>query len=35
MVSLKDVAKKLSKEYKMHDLIIKSDIKPNYERLAC
>ena len=35
MASIKDIAKKLNKEYKMDDLIVKSDIKPNYERLAC
>lgn len=35
MVSIKDIAKKISKEYKMDDLIVKSDIKPQYERLAC
>ena len=35
MASIKDIAKKISKEYKMDDLIVKSDIKPNYERLAC
>jgi recombination protein RecA len=35
MASLKDIAKKLNREYKMDDLITVSDIKPNYERLAC
>ena len=35
MASLKDIAKKLNREYKMDDLITVSDVKPNYERLAC
>ena len=35
MASIADIAKKLNKEYKMDDLCIKSDIKPQYERLAC
>ena len=35
MVSIRDVAKKLNKEYHMDDLVIKSTIKPEYERLAC
>lgn len=35
MLSIRDVAKKLNKEYKMDDLVIKSTIKPEYERLAC
>ena len=35
MVSIRDVAKKLNKEYHMDDLVIKSTIKPEYERLDC
>lgn len=35
MLSIRDVAKKLNKEYRMDDLVIKSTIKPEYERLAC
>lgn len=34
MASISDIVKKLNKEYKTDSLIIKSDIKPSYERLA-
>ena len=35
MASLADTVKKLNKEYKTDSLILKSNIKPDYERLAC
>ena len=35
MASILETVKKLNKEYKSDKLIIKSNIKPNYERLAC
>lgn len=35
MPNISDIAKKLNKEFKMDKLIIKSDIRPEYERLAC
>jgi recombination protein RecA len=35
MASLADTVKKLYKEYKTDSLILKSNIKPDYERLAC
>ena len=34
MASIKDIAKKLNKQYKMDNLIIQSQVKPQYERLA-
>lgn len=35
MASLSDIVKKLNKEYKTDKLIVKSNITPVYERLAC
>ena len=35
MASILETVKKLNKEYKSDKLIIKSDIKPTYDRLAC
>ncbi len=35
MASILETVKKLNKEFKSDKLIIKSNIKPNYERLAC
>ena len=35
MPNIQDIVKKLNKEYKSETLIIKSNIKPQYERLAC
>lgn len=35
MASLADTIKKINKEYKTDTLILKSDIKPEYERLTC
>lgn len=34
MASIKDIAKKLNKEFKMDNLVIQSQVKPQYERLA-
>ena len=34
MASILDIAKKLNREYDNHNLIIKSDIVPSYNRLA-
>ena len=35
MATLAETAKRLNKEFKNEKLIIKSDIVPHYERLAC